>query len=118
MSWKAHLQRAIALFGSQEALARAMGCSQSKISWLIHQADKISGDDAVMIEQLTRGRVTRAQLRPDLWAPLDDRETAHSLRVALCETEHLLSTEANRRELYEGIAELNAGKGIEGPLKR
>lgn len=65
--WKDHLQRAIEHFGSQPGLARAIGCSQSKISWLLIKAEKIDAEDAVAIERATDGVVTKSDLRPDLW---------------------------------------------------
>lgn len=70
--WKVHLQRAIEFFGSQPVLAREIGCSQSKISWLLQKAEKIDAEDALAIERATAEappdkRVTKSQLRPDLW---------------------------------------------------
>lgn len=65
--WKVHLQRAIDQMGSQPKLANAMGCSQSKISWLITTAKEISAEDALAIHRATGGIVTASELRPDLW---------------------------------------------------
>lgn len=67
VDWKEHLKRAVSLKGSQNRLAEAMGCSQSKVSWLLKSADTISGDDAVAVEQATSGGVSRHDLRPDLF---------------------------------------------------
>lgn len=67
VEWKEHLKRAVSLKGSQNRLAEAMGCSQSKVSWLLKSADSISGDDAVAVEQATGGDVSRHDLRPDLF---------------------------------------------------
>jgi len=67
--WKTHLRRAIGHCGSQPLLARAIGCSQSKVSWLLVKAEKIEAEDALTIERVTAGAVTRTQLRPDLWPP-------------------------------------------------
>ena len=66
VEWKSHLKRAVDQLGSQPKLAKAMGCSQSKISWLLTTADEISADDAMAIQRATRGAVTAAELRPDL----------------------------------------------------
>lgn len=77
--WKSHLKRAVALKGSQPLLAKAIGCSQSKISWLLCQAEKIDADDAVAIDTATGGEVSKSDLRPDLWPPeRTDREQAHA----------------------------------------
>lgn len=66
-AWKAHLQTAIDQLGSQPKLADAMGCSQSKISWLLLTAKEISAEDALGVHRATGGKVSASQLRPDLW---------------------------------------------------
>lgn len=45
----------------------AEDCSQSKISWLLVVADKISAEDSLAVHRATQGEVTASQLRPDLW---------------------------------------------------
>lgn len=72
--WKSHVQRAVDHLGSQNQLAEAMGCSQSKVSWLLVTAKQISAEDAVAIDRATGGEVTKTELRPDLWPP--DRNAA------------------------------------------
>ncbi len=68
MEWKDHLKRAINLVGSQPKLAKAMGCSQSKISWLLVTAKEISAEDSLAVHRATNGAVAASELRPDLWA--------------------------------------------------
>src|SRR5437762_2811999 len=65
--WKRHLRRPVAHLGSQPLLARAIGCSQSKISWLLKKAEKLDAEDALLIERPAGGAVTRSQPRPELW---------------------------------------------------
>lgn len=65
--WKSELERASGLLGSQNLLAEAMGCSQSKISWLIVKAKEISAEDALAVDWATKGDVSASTLRPDLW---------------------------------------------------
>jgi DNA-binding transcriptional regulator YdaS (Cro superfamily) len=65
--WKEHLARAIRILGSQPKLAAAMGCSQSKVSWLLVTAKDISAEDSLAIDHATGGEVAKWQLRPDLW---------------------------------------------------
>lgn len=71
--WKAQLGRAVALKGSQAKLAAEMtrcgaeNCSQSKISWLLKVADRISAEDALAIHRATLGEIPASALRPDLW---------------------------------------------------
>lgn len=67
VDWKSHLERAVRHLGSQPKLAKAMGCSQSKISWLLTTSDKISAEDALSIHRATDGAVSASSLRPDLW---------------------------------------------------
>lgn len=69
--WKSHLRRALDQVGSQPKLARAMGCSQSKISWLLVTASQISAEDALLIDRATSGQVSASDLRPDLWPSRD-----------------------------------------------
>lgn len=65
--WKDHLKRAVRHLGSQPKLAKAMGCSQSKVSWLLVTADQISAEDSIAIDRATGQEVSASQLRPDLW---------------------------------------------------
>ncbi len=64
------IERAIRICGgSQAALARRIGgkCRQGHVcKWL--NAERVTGEVAVMIEHATAGAVTRAELRPDLFA--------------------------------------------------
>lgn len=81
VEWKDHLQRAIEHYGSQPKLARAIGCSQSKISWLLKVADQIDAETALAVDLATAdadegGRVTKSQLRPDLWPLTESPPTA------------------------------------------
>lgn len=63
--WRKALLQAIAIAGSQEALAEKVGVKQSYISWLVNRCSLISADmsrdiaDAVGME--------RGEFRPDLW---------------------------------------------------
>lgn len=65
-TWRPHLLRAVQIAGGQNALARKAGCSQTSIYKLVHTALSISGEMALRIERATAGKVTVADLRPDL----------------------------------------------------
>lgn len=56
---------------SQEAFARAIGKEQSYVSMLLHRAKKknrpIPADICPAIERATAGKLTRQQLRPDVF---------------------------------------------------
>jgi len=76
--FKEHIERAISIHGSQAKLAKEMGCSQQYISWLLKDADQISGDMAVAVERATNKAITRSDLRPDLFEPTPSHEGAAS----------------------------------------
>jgi DNA-binding transcriptional regulator YdaS (Cro superfamily) len=63
-----HIARAIALIGSQAALAERIDRSQQAVSNML-AGQPVSGAVAVAIDQATRGRVSRHDLRPDLFPP-------------------------------------------------
>lgn len=65
-SLRDHIEAAIDDLGSQAKLADAMGCSQQQISYLL-KAKSITAEMAVKIDAATGGRVSRHDLRPDLF---------------------------------------------------
>ena len=68
-----HLQRAVRLMGGQTALARACGggCRQQHVWNWLHRDRKVPAEFVLAIENATGGRVTRYQLRPDLYPPAE-----------------------------------------------
>lgn len=62
------IELAIAKAGSQAKLAEAIGLSQQGVSYLLKHADKVSAETAVAIERFSGGTISRAALRPDLYA--------------------------------------------------
>lgn len=67
MNHRIHLERAIKIMGSQQALADAIGMSQQGVSYVLHSAPRITAEAAVAIERATKGAVRREQLRPDIF---------------------------------------------------
>jgi len=61
------VQKAIDILGSQTALAKALGISQQGISYLLRHTSKPTAEMSLRIEKVTKGKVTRSQLRPDLY---------------------------------------------------
>lgn len=62
------LQTAIDIVGGQTAMARALEVSQGQVwCWLHRDKRGAPADRAVAIERLTKGQVTRQQLRPDIF---------------------------------------------------
>ena len=61
------IDKAIKEAGGQKSLADLVGVSQAAVSkWRL--GNKITAENAVGIEIATNGKVTRASLRPDLFA--------------------------------------------------
>lgn len=61
------IQRAIAHCGSQKKLADAIGISQQGVSYLLHQAPRVTAEVAVAIHKATRGQIRKDELRPDIF---------------------------------------------------
>ncbi|WP_416358195.1 YdaS family helix-turn-helix protein [Aureimonas phyllosphaerae] len=75
-SFRPLVQEAVRLAGSQQKLADAAGCSQQQISYLLHQADRISAEMAVSLEKATDGQISRNHFRPDVFGPPPSSEAA------------------------------------------
>ncbi len=66
MILREQIQIAVDHFGSQAALAEEMGCSQQQISYLM-KAKSISAEMALKLHEATDGKVSKYQLRPDIF---------------------------------------------------
>jgi DNA-binding transcriptional regulator YdaS (Cro superfamily) len=64
------LSAAIGHFGTQRALAAALGTTQAAVSQWVRRGRPIPVRHIVEIERVTGGRVRREQLRPDLFVGL------------------------------------------------
>jgi DNA-binding transcriptional regulator YdaS (Cro superfamily) len=65
---KALIRRALKLYGgSQTKLAEAMGCTQQQVWFLLERSKGVSAEMALAVERATGGKVTRKELRPDLF---------------------------------------------------
>lgn len=62
-----YITQAITLLGSEAKLGAAAGVSQHAI-WSAKRKGRVSAELAIKIERATEGKVTRAQLRPDLFS--------------------------------------------------
>jgi TorA maturation chaperone TorD len=62
------LERAVEIAGGQSALARKLGLKQANVWHWLNRAEHVPAEQAVAIEAATGGAVTRAELRPDLFA--------------------------------------------------
>jgi len=52
---------------TQAELAGALGVTQSIVSQWLNGSTRITAERAVQIEQITQGKVTRTDLRPDIF---------------------------------------------------
>ncbi|MBE7564194.1 helix-turn-helix domain-containing protein [Acidithiobacillus sp. HP-6] len=64
------LDRAVSHFGSQSSLARTLGVCPMAVSHWRRRGVPLAR--AIAIERATAGVVTRAELRPDIFGPLDE----------------------------------------------
>jgi DNA-binding transcriptional regulator YdaS (Cro superfamily) len=72
----AALERAVELAGGQKPLADRIGTTQSQVWYWLNQAKRgVPGEYVIPIEAATNGRVTRHELRPDLY-PTGEGEAA------------------------------------------
>lgn len=62
-----HIARAVQIVGKQAALAEKIGCAQQTISKMLNNEIRIPAELAVKIHDLTGGRVSKSQMRPDLF---------------------------------------------------
>lgn len=61
------LTRAVEICGGQSALARAVGVKQAHVWNWLNVSKRVPADHVPAIEKATGGKVTRRDLRPDLW---------------------------------------------------
>lgn len=68
-AFRSHVARATEIVGGQSELARRIGMTQAGVHYLCHEADAIKAEWAVKIEEATDGKVSRSELRPDIFPP-------------------------------------------------
>ena len=68
---KTVIQQVVERFGSQSRLAKAVGVSQFAVSKWYRNECQVSPHSAIQIERATNGAITRSDLRPDIFGPLD-----------------------------------------------
>jgi len=61
------LQKAILHLGSQSALARAIGTKQQNVWGWLNGSKRVPAEFVIPIEKATDGRVTRHEIRPDIY---------------------------------------------------
>src|SRR5579871_218525 len=96
------LERAITLAGGVAALARAINVTSQAIS----QWDRVPAERAIAVEGATAGKVTRHELRPDLY-PVEGGTAARTPQAA----KWVYTFGAGRAEGNAGMKNLLGGKG-------
>lgn len=61
------LERAITFAGSQAALAKSLGVKPQYVWNWLNRDGKVPAEQVIPIEVATEGKVTRHELRPDLY---------------------------------------------------
>lgn len=61
------LAKAIEIAGGQSALAVAIGTKQQNVWWWLNRKRAVPAEFVLPIERATSGRVSRHELRPDLY---------------------------------------------------
>lgn len=65
------LRKAIAIVGGQTALARAIGLQQPHVWYWLNKGCPVPAEHCAAIERATEGKVSRHDLRPDLFGPAE-----------------------------------------------
>jgi DNA-binding transcriptional regulator YdaS (Cro superfamily) len=68
------LRRAKELLGSEAALAEVVGVRQPSVNYILNAGKRVPAEWCIRVEDATDGKVTRHQLRPDLYPA--DRESS------------------------------------------
>ena len=63
------LEKAIGLLGGQSALAAVCGKKQGHVWAWLHRTKRVPAEMVLTIESATGGRVSRHELRPDIFGP-------------------------------------------------
>jgi DNA-binding transcriptional regulator YdaS (Cro superfamily) len=71
------LRRAIEILGSQAAVATAIGKSQQSVSEIARRGKRVPAEWCLPIEEATNGRISRHDLRPDLYPFATPEEKFH-----------------------------------------
>ena len=68
------LEKAVELVGSQAELARRIGKKQAHIWNWLNRDGRIPADMVLAVERATDGKVSRHELRPDIYPPEPEPE--------------------------------------------
>lgn len=78
------IERAVQIVGGQSALARAIGGSvkQAHVWHWLNKGGAVPAEHCAAIESATNGKVTREDLRPDVFGPVDRADAQHAQQTA------------------------------------
>lgn len=119
---------AVELVGGQARLARILGVTQPNVWHWLHKSERVPGEYVLKIEEATGGKVSRHDLRPDLYPPnmtsiedpagpraggaaiaAEDRMRADCYRLL----GRLLATQPSR-EILDAVGRMLGGQGAFG----
>ena len=70
------IQQAVNIVGGQTRLASALNVKQQNVWVWLRLAKKVPAERCAAIERATGGKVTRYDLRPDVFGPAPDHQKA------------------------------------------
>ena len=65
------LRAAKDILGSERAVASVVGVKQPSVNYILNAGKKVPAEWCIPLEQATGGKITRHQLRPDLYPAQD-----------------------------------------------
>ncbi len=93
------LEAAVAIVGGQSSLARLLGVSQPNVWHWLNKSDRVPAEYVLPIESATGGRVSRHDLRPDIF-PRDRAAATSHMNAAIAEEDRA------RAECYRLLSRL------------
>ena len=74
------IERAVIIVGSQRAMAKELGVTEGVISQWVCNRRPVSATKVLQVSELTGGRVTPEQLRPDVFTLQKNSKTKRKLK--------------------------------------
>lgn len=75
------LRRAKDIIGSEAALADVVGVKQPSVNYILRSGKKVPAEWCLPVERATDGKVSRHELRPDLYPRTDSTDSPREARV-------------------------------------
>lgn len=116
------LAAAVGIIGGQAQLARILGVSQPNVWHWLHKSEHVPAEYVLKIEQATGGKVSRHDLRPDIYPPLLSRSKDGAAMPAAVAEEDRMRADCYRllgrllaappsRESLDAVGRILGGQG-------